>query len=151
MTPNVSNDAPEVDEDYGVEKPDYSKMSPAEKALAKQRYEEEKQRAGASKEYADKLAEAEEKAAKEAEEDGDERPEEPNKPPEACEQFEGYGEFFVTQDVNVRHQDRKRGDRVALSWEDYQALRDQKIYFEPVPKAEPQERTEPDNTLPSVP
>jgi hypothetical protein len=102
------------------------------------REEQEEQRAVASKEYQDYVDAKEEEP----------RPEDPEKPPEACEQFEGYGEFFVPGDVNIRHQDRKRGDRVALTWEDYQALRDQKVYCEPVPKAEEGQREPPNQTLP---
>jgi hypothetical protein len=111
-------------------------LSAQEKTLKQQREEENEQREAASKEYEEKMAEAEEKIAKQYEESGEERPDDPNKPPEACEQFEGYGEFFVPQDVNIRHRDHKQGSRVALNWEDYQALRDQKIYCVPVPKLE---------------
>jgi hypothetical protein len=142
-----------VDEDYGKPAPrergeDWKHMSQSEREKVKQRELEEDQRAAASQEYQDKLEEAEQRAAEEAEERGDERPEDADKPPEACEEFEGYGEFIVNDDMNIRHQDRRRGDRVALSWEDYQALRDQKIYLQPVPKPEEQERDEIDNTLP---
>jgi hypothetical protein len=117
---------------------DTSKMSPLEVRLKKQRELENEQREAASKEYEEKMAEAEEKIAKEYEESGEPRPEDPDKPPEACAQFEGYGEFTVPGEVNIRHQDKKKGDTVALTWEDYQALRDQKIYCEPVPVPEQQ-------------
>lgn len=111
-------------------------LSEQEKVLKRQREADKEQREAASEEYEKKMAEA---AEQEAEAREGEAPEEP--PPE-CPQFEGYGEFIVPKDVNIRHQDQARGSRVALTWEDYQDLRKNGIYCEPVPQpAEPVEGT----------
>jgi hypothetical protein len=110
-----------------------------EAMLRRQRELDQKEREAASEEYQNKIAEAEEKATKEAEERGEEKGE----PPPECEHFENYGEFFVPQDVNIRHKDYSRGGRVVLNWEEYQSLRAQGIYPEPVPQLNSQATDEP--------
>lgn len=108
-------------------------LSEKEKVLKKQRELDQEQREAASKEYEEKTEEAKKAKAEQDAADGVE----PQEPPPECESFEGYGEFTVPQDMNIRSQEYKKGSTVALSWDDYQALRNSGIYCEPVPKLEP--------------
>ena len=118
-------------------------LSQQERNLKREREENQKQREEASEEYETKTKEAKEKKAEEDAKNGVE----PQPVPEECGSFEGYGEFIVPADVNIRHQDHKKGDRVALNWDEYQSLRASEIYCEPVPQ--PGEQQDPN--APPVP
>ena len=99
-----------------------------EMTRAEQLEEDQRQRDEASKEYEEKTKEAKEKE----EEERSKRGEEPRQPPEECASFEGYGQFRVAQDINIRGQDYRKGDPVVLNWDDYQTLRGLEVYCEPI-------------------